>query len=133
MEVNTRTLREASHRLDAGSKKINHTLNEVEMIRAQLRDMSNIDEFRWVLKRNEQSIEEAYRAIDRIASVLEEISDKYDRTEDKICDRELMAVRRFPYGTGYYHPHNVPDFRVFRRIRRHRKNLMILNYINWLK
>ena len=133
MEVNTRTLREASHRLDAGSKKINRTLNEVEMIRAQLRDMSNIDEFRWVLKRNEQSIEDAYRAIDRIASVLEEISDKYDRTEDRICDKELMAVRRFPFGTGYIPYHPIPVFTVFRRIRKNRKNLLILSYINRLK
>lgn len=132
MEVNTRTLREASHRLDAGSKKINRTLNEVEMIRAQLRDMSNIDEFRWVLKRNEQSIEDAYRAIDRIASVLEEISDKYDRTEDRICDRELMATKWIPRGGGYLH-YPVIRFDVFRRIRKNRTNLMILRYINRLK
>lgn len=133
MEVNTRTLREASHRLNESSNRINNVINEVEAIGAQLRDMSNIDEFRWILKRNEQNIENSFRAINRMASVLEDISDKYDRTEDKVCDRELMAVRRLPYGTGYYHPHNIPDFRVFRRIRINRKTLMILNFINRLK
>lgn len=133
MEVNTRTLREASHRLNESSNRINSALNEVEAIRAQLREMSNIDEFRWILKKNEQSIENSFRAINRMASVLEDIGDKYDRTEDKVCDRELMAVRRLPYGTGYYHPHNVPGFKVFRRIRVNRKTLMILNFINRLR
>lgn len=132
MEVNTRTLHDASHRLMESSAKIDRTLHEVERIRYQLRELSNVDEFRWILRRNEQSIESVQRTVSTIASVLEDISEKYERTENKVCDRDLMKVRRLPRGGGYV-PHPIPHFEIFRRIRIIRRTLPVLSYINRLK
>lgn len=132
VEVNTRALHQASNELKNSSANINRTLDEVERIRHQLRDLSNVDEFRWVLIRNQQSIRSAERAIAKMASVLEEISEKYERTENKICDRELMTVRRMPRGGGYV-PYPIPHFERIRRLRVIRRTLPILTYINIMK
>ncbi|MBQ2904650.1 MAG: hypothetical protein IJE48_09660 [Clostridia bacterium] len=134
MEVNTRVLSQASNELRQCSANINRTLDEVERIRHQLRELSNVDEFRWVLMRNEQSIRSAQRTVSNMASVLEDISEKYERTENKLCGRELMKNRRPQWLGGGYLPYAfVPAFVDLRRIGVIRKTLTILTYINKMK
>lgn len=133
MEVNTRVLNQASGELKHASANINRTLDEVERIRHQLRELSNVDEFRWILMKNEQSIRTAQRAVSTMASVLEDISEKYERTENKLCGRDLMTVRRLPRAGGYIPNNLIPFYTVLRKTKTIRRTLKILTYINKMK
>lgn len=133
MEVNTRVLSQASNELKHASANINRTLDEVERIRYQLRELSNVDEFRWILMKNEQSIRTAQRAVSTMASVLEEVSEKYERTENKICGKDLMEVRRIPRVVRTVPYEFVPFYTILRKVKTIRTTLKILTYINKMK
>lgn len=133
MEVNTRVLSQASNELKHASANINRTLDEVERIRYQLRELSNVDEFRWILMKNEQSIRTAQRAVSTMASVLEDVSEKYERTENKICGKDLMEVRRIPRVVRTVPYELVPFYTILRKVKTIRTTLKILTYINKMK
>jgi DNA repair ATPase RecN len=93
VNVNTRALRNASEKLKYSSNKIDRTLQETSEIRHRLREMSNVDEFRWAIQRAERNIAEAESVISNMSSVLESICDRYDATENKI--NENGSVKKF--------------------------------------
>ncbi len=133
MEVNTRALAQASEQLRHCARSVDRAAADVERVRRQLRELSNVDEFRWILKRNELKLEQIDTAFASMASVLETVSMEYKRTEDRICERDPMSGIRFhgifvPEWSYHYRP--VMPLRRLPVIYTTRK---ILRFINRLR
>ena len=117
MEVNTRALRDAGEALRHSSSQVNRALDEIEQIRYRLREMSNVDEFRWVIQKVERNISETENSISNMAFVLESICDRYDATENRIRDKSGSMKRR-SYRTAYLNMVVRPSPRAFVSLKR---------------
>lgn len=135
VNVNTRALREASSMLKYSSNKAERTLQETSEVRHRLREMSNVDEFRWAIQRVERNIADAENAISNMASVLESICDRYDMTENRVTEKADMKIRKY---SSVLHFHNFiirPNPSIFILLKKApviRELRPVLKYINRL-
>lgn len=117
MEVNTRALRDASEALRNSSSQANRTLHEIEEIRYRLREMSNVDEFRWVIQKVERNLSETENSISNMAFVLESICDRYDATENRVREKSGSMRRRTRRAT-YLSVASLPSQSAFVSLKR---------------